>query len=411
MPVPSITVEPKDVGFDADRLARITKHFRTYVDDGRLPGWLIAVTRHGETAFLDTYGTRDMESGAPTELDTIYRFYSMTKPITSVAAMILYEDGKLELTDPVSKFIPSFGDSRVYLRGPATAAATVPQEMPMTVQNLLTHTSGLTYGFSYANGIDHLYRQAGFEWGIPAGKDLAACCDIWASMPLLFQPGTEWNYSVSTDVLGRVIEVTSGMPLDKFLQSRVLGPLGMVDTSFWADDTRADRLAALYVPAPKTRKAVRMEALGAPGAMEPLFLGGGGGLVSTAHDYLRFTEMLRRGGELNGVRLLGSRTIRFMTQNHLPGGADMATVGRPLFSESNSEGVGFGLGFSVVIDPVKTRTLSSMGEFAWGGAASTAFWVDPVEDVTAVFLTQLLPSSTHPIRNELRRLVNSALVD
>ena len=226
MPIPMITAEPKDVGFDAGRLARITDQFKPYVDDGRLPGWLIAVSRNGETPYLETYGKRDLESGAPLELDTVFRFYSMTKPITSVAAMILFEEGKLELTDPVSKFIPSFADTRVYSKGPATNAATVPQVEPMTVFNLLTHTSGLTYGFVYANGIDHLYRQAGFEWGTPAGMDLATACDVWASMPLLFQPGAEWNYSVSTDVLGRIVEVVSGQTLDRFIAERITGPLG-----------------------------------------------------------------------------------------------------------------------------------------------------------------------------------------
>ena len=411
MPVPTITVEPKDVGFDADRLARITTHFKQYVDDGRLPGWLIAITRNGETPYVQAYGKRDMESGAPVELDTMFRLYSMSKPVTSVAAMMLCEEGRLDITDPVSKYIPSFADTRVYVRGPATSPGTAPQESPMTVQHLLTHTSGLTYGFTYANGIDHLYRQAGFEWGTPAGMDLATACDTWARIPLLFQPGAEWNYSVSTDVLGRVIEVASGMTLDKFFADRILGPLGMVDTAFWCDDSRADRLAALYVPSPKTRKAVRMDALGGRGTRQPMFLGGGGGLVGTANDYLRFSQMLLCGGELDGVRLLGSRTVKFMTQNHLPGGADLTEVGRPIFAETSYDGVGFGLGFAVVLDPVKTRNLCSKGEFNWGGAASTAFWVDPAEGITAVFLTQLLPSSTWPIRNELRKLVYSALVD
>ncbi len=411
MPVPAITAEPKDVGFDADRLARITDHFKSYVDDGRLPGWLIAVSRNGETPYLETYGKRDMESGAPVELDTVFRFYSMSKPITSVAAMILFEEGKLELTDPVAKFIPSFADTRVYSKGPSTNPATVAQEQPMTVHNLLTHTSGLTYGFLYSNGIDHLYRQAGFEWGTPAGMDLAGACDVWASIPLLFQPGTEWNYSVSTDVLGRVVEVVSGMSLGEFIRTRICDPLGMTDTSFWCNDEQADRFAALYMPAPGTRKAVRLDALGGRGKSEPLFLGGGGGLVGTAHDYMRFSQMIANNGVLDGVRILGPRTVDYMGQNHFRGGADLTEIGRPLFSESTYDGTGFGLGFSVVVDPVKAKTLCSKGEMAWGGAASTAFWVDRKEGITAVFLTQLLPSSTWPIRAELRKLVYSAVID
>lgn len=406
-----VDVDPQEVGFDARRLARVDDVLRRYVDDGRLPGYSAVVSRNGSVPFVSTYGLRDKEAGAPVEIDTVFRIYSMTKPITSVAAMMLYEEGKLDITDPVAKYIPSFGDTRVYLRGPATNPMTVPQERPMTVWNLLTHTSGLTYGFSHANGIDNLYRQAGFEWGIPAGLDLAACCDKWASFPLLFQPGTEWNYSVSTDVLGRVVEVVSGMRLDDFIRTRITEPLGMTESSFWCTDEQAPRYAALYVPGPGDRKAVRMDLLGARSKEAPLFLGGGGGMVSTLGDYHRFTQMLLGGGEVDGVRLLGNRTVRFMAQNHLPGGAELCDVGRPLFAETSYEGVGFGLGFSVVTNPVRAKYLSSVGEFAWGGAASTAFWVDPVERITAVFMTQLLPSSTWPLRAEMRRAVYSALID
>ncbi len=403
--------DPSDVGLDQGRLDRMTEHFKTYVDDGRLPGWIMAVSRNGKVPYVAAHGHRDMESSAPVEADTVFRIFSMTKPITTVAAMMLYEEGKLDLTDPVAKYIPAFGDTRVYLRGPATNAATAPQEAPMTVHSLMTHTSGLTYGFSYANGIDHLYRQAGFEWGIPAGLDLEACCNIWAKIPLLFQPGTEWNYSVSTDVLGRVVEVASGMRLDDFIRTRITEPLRMHESSFWATDEQADRFASLYVPTPGTKKAMRMDGLGHRGTQPPLFLGGGGGMVATTGDYLRFTQFLLNRGELDGVRLLGPRTVDFMTMNHLPGGADLAQVGRPLFAESSFEGTGFGLGFAVVLDPAKTKGLSSKGEYNWGGAASTAFWVDPVEQITAVFMTQLLPSSTHPIRAEMRRFVNAAIVD
>jgi CubicO group peptidase (beta-lactamase class C family) len=410
MPVPALTAEPKDLGFDADRLARITTHFKAYVDDGRLPGWAIAVSRNGETPYLETYGKRDLESGAPVELDTVYRFFSMSKPITSVAAMILFEEGKLELTDPVSKFVPAFADTRVYSKGPANNPGTVPQEQPMTVFNLLTHTSGLTYGFLYASGVDHLYRQAGFELGTPEGLDLAGACDAWAAIPLLFQPGAEWNYSVSTDVLGRVVEVASGQTLGDFIEERICRPLGMPDTSFWCTDDQADRFAALYVPRPGTRKAV-LAPLGRRTSAPPLFLGGGGGLVGTLYDYMRFSQMVANNGTLDGVRILSPRTVDYMGQNHLPGGHDLTEIGRPLFTESVFEGTGFGLGFSVVIDPVKAKNLCSKGEMAWGGAASTAFWVDRKEGITAQFMTQLLPSSTWPIRAELRKLVYAALVD
>jgi CubicO group peptidase (beta-lactamase class C family) len=281
----------------------------------------------------------------------------------------------------------------------------------MRIWHLLTHTSGLTYGFMYSHPVDAMYRAAGYEWGTPAGVDLQTACETWASMPLLFQPGTEWNYSVATDVLGRIVEVVSGQTLDQFFAERILDPLGMVDTAFGVPEAQRSRLASLYVPNPKTGKALKFSSGDDVSTGTPTFLSGGGGLMTTASDYLRFCEMLRRGGELDGARLLGTRTVRYMTRNHLPGGADLEAFGRPLFAETTFDGVGFGLGFSVVDDPVKNKVPASPGEFAWGGAASTAFWVDPVEDITALFLTQLLPSSTHPIRTQLKQLVSQALVD
>jgi CubicO group peptidase (beta-lactamase class C family) len=406
-----VEVEPEQAGFDAGRLARIERHFARYVDDGRLPGWLVLVSRDGEIVHLATYGLRDKEADLPVELDTRFRIYSMTKPIVSVAAMMLYEEGAFELKDPVSRFIPSFADVRVWRGGPAFNMVTEPAIEPVRVWHLLTHTAGLTYGFHHSHPVDAAYRAAGFEWTLPEGLDLAACCDRWAGLPLLFHPGTEWNYSVATDVLGRVIEVASGMPLDRFLAERLFGPLGMSDTAFWAGEGGAERMAALYGPEPGSRRAVRNDVLGKEALRPPACLSGGSGLVSTAADYHRFTQMLLHGGELDGVRLLGTRTLRYMTRNHLPGGADLETFGRPLFAETTFEGVGFGLGFSVALDPVANKVLSSPGEFAWGGAASTFFWVDPVERITALFLTQLLPSSTHPIRPQLRQLVYQALAE
>ena len=280
----------------------------------------------------------------------------------------------------------------------------------MRIWHLLTHTSGLTYGFHHTHPVDAMYRAAGYEWGSPPGVDLAAACDAWASLPLVFQPGTEWNYGVSTDVLGRVVEVASGQTLDEFFRERIFEPLGMNDTGFSVGAADLDRLAALYIPGPGG-VATRMDAIGDQAKAPPDLLSGGGGLVSTAADYHRFTQMLLRGGELDGVRLLGPRTVHYMTDNHLPGGADLEQVGRPLFAETTFDGVGFGLGFSVVMNPVANKVLSNAGEFAWGGAASTAFWVDPVDDITCVFLTQLLPSSTYPIRSELKPLVYQALID
>jgi CubicO group peptidase (beta-lactamase class C family) len=406
-----VEVEAAEAGFSADRLARIDRHFARYVDDGRLPGWLLLVSRGGRIVHLATHGDRDREAGLPVELDTLFRVYSMTKPVTSVAAMMLYEEGAFELKDPVSRFIPAFADLRVYRSGSALAPVTVPATEPMRVWHLLTHTAGLTYGFHYAHPVDAMYRAAGFEWGAPPSLDLAQCCDAWAGLPLLFEPGAEWNYSVASDVLGRVVEVVSGQPLDQFFQQRIFDPLGMADSAFWVAEPEAKRLAALYMPDPETRRAIRLDAMGELALRPPTALSGGGGLVSAAADYHRFLQLLRNDGVLDGVRLLGSRTVRYMTCNHLPGGVDLEAFGRPLFAETTFDGVGFGLGFSVVEDPVKNKVLSSAGEYAWGGAASTAFWVDPAEGITALFLTQLLPSSTHPIRSQFKQLVYQALVD
>jgi CubicO group peptidase (beta-lactamase class C family) len=401
--------DPSDMGFDPDRLARIDRHFAAYVDDGRLAGWQIMLTRAGRVVHASTYGHRDREAGLPVETDTLWRIYSMTKPITSVAAMMLWEEGRFELTDEVSRFLPSFADVRVYDRGSSTKPYTVPAVEPIRLWHLLTHTSGLTYGFLNTSVVDTIYRSSGYEWGTPRGVDLAAACDAWAALPLLYQPGTAWGYSVATDVLGRVVEVVSGQRFDDFLRQRIFEPLGMKDTAFWTSDEQ--RLARLYTPNPQTGKAVPADTFGRAALREPTMLSGGGGLVSTAADYLRFTSMLAGNGALDDVRLLGSRTLRMMTRNWLPGGRDLAALSTGGFAETIFDGIGFGLGFGVVENPIPSGTYSSPGEFFWGGAASTAFWVDPAEEITAHFFTQLLPSSTYPIRSQLRQLVYSALVD
>jgi CubicO group peptidase (beta-lactamase class C family) len=410
----STEVDPAEVGLDPARLARIDRHFSKYVDDGRLPGWLITVSRHGRLAYLTSYGHRDVEAGLPVTTDTIWRIYSMSKPITSVAAMCLYEEGAFELTDPVSKFIPSFAGVRVFAGGSDIRSVTVPALEPVRIWHLLTHTSGLTYGFHRSHPVDAMYRANGFEWGTPRKTDLAACCDLWAGLPLLFQPGTEWNYSVATDVLGRVIEVASGKSLDEFLAQRIFEPLGMTETGFWLDETDRDRLATLYSLG-TNHKAARLDTLGFIASHRPAFLGGGGGLVSTAADYHRFTSMLLAtpgspAGQLDGVTVLSPRTAGFMLRNHLPGGVDLEAFGRTLFAEAPFRGVGFGLGFAIVIDPVPGKTVGSTGEASWGGAASTAFFIDQATGLTVSFFTQLLPSSAHPIRSQLRQLVYQALI-
>jgi CubicO group peptidase (beta-lactamase class C family) len=402
-----IEADPEEVGFDAGRLARIDTHFRRYVEDGRLPGWTIVISRRGRVAHLSHHGVLDLEDRRPVTTDALWRIYSMTKPITSVAAMMLVERGALELMDPVARFIPSFADLRVYTGGPAANPGTRPAVEPMRVWHLLTHTSGLTYGFLHTHPVDEMYRARGYEFDVPSGTDLATACDAWAALPLLFDPGAEYNYSVATDVLGRVVEVVSGRPLDEFFAEEILQPLDMADTAFWTADR--ERLATLYAIRPDG--GLVRSPMDSAATRPPSCLFGGGGLVSSAADYQRFVQMLARGGELDGVRLLGPRTVAYMTRNHLPGGQDLKAFARPMFAESNFAGVGFGLGFSVVIDPAAGKILTNAGEYAWGGFASTAFFVDPVEDVTAVLLTQVMPSSAYALRSQLRTLVNQAVVD
>jgi CubicO group peptidase (beta-lactamase class C family) len=403
-----VETDPAQAGFAADRLARIDRHFDRYVEDGKLAGWLAVVARDGRIVHAAKGGLRDIERGLPVEDDTVWRIYSMTKPITSVAAMMLYEAGAFELNDPVANWIPSFADARVWSAGTALKPVTVPLREPVRMWHLLTHTSGLTYGFHHAHPVDALYRARGFEFGFPADMSLQDCCDAWAELPLLFEPGSEWNYSQSTDVLGRVVEVISGQTLEEFFAERIFGPLGMTDTGFGPADP--DRLAEAYSRDPETGRPA-VSPLGRAAKAKPHAFSGGGGLVGTAADYHRFTRMLLNGGELDGARLLGSRTLRYMASNHLPGRADLETFGRPLFAEVTFAGVGFGLGFAVNQDPLAQKVLSTAGEFNWGGLASTAFWVDPAERVTALFFTQMIPSSTYPIRSQFRQLVYQALVD
>lgn len=404
-------IDAREAGFDPDRLQRITGHFKRYVDDGRLPGWLIAVSRAGRVAFLETYGLRDKEAGLPVEADTIFRIYSMTKPVTSVAVMLLWEEGAFELTAPIGKFIPAFEKARVYVRGSAPNPLTAPVREPITIQHLLTHTSGLTYGFHHAHAVDEMYRARGFEIGWPAGVTLEAGVDVLAQVPLLFEPGSEWNYSNSHEVLGRLVEVVAGRPLDEFLEERIFAPLGMRDTAFWVRGEEArQRTAALYAVHPSLPGPFRWDATGDQAFTKPSFLAGGGGLVSTAGDYHRFMRMLLGKGELDGVRLLAPRSVEYMTRNHLPGNADLASFGRPLFSETTYAGVGFGFGVQVVVDPVRYGLPANPGEYAWGGAATTTFFIDPRDELMGIFMTQLMPSSTHPVRTELRQLVYSARV-
>ncbi len=406
----TVDQDPALVGMDPERLARIDTHLARYVDDGRLAGWQVLVTRRGQTVHSSVYGSRDLEAGLPVEPDTLWRIYSMTKPITAVAVMQLFEQGRLRLNDEVSRYLPEFADMRVLVGGNVEQPKTVPATEPVRLWHLLTHTAGLTYAFTRSSVLDDLYRARGADQLVDWDADLEEMCRRWGSLPLLFEPGSAWNYSVATDVLGRVLEVVTGQRLDEVFAQQVFAPLGMKETRWWVEAENAHRLAALYAPHPATGQALRYDELGQHALSRPALLSGGGGLISTAADYARFTAMLVGGGELEGERLLGSRTLAYMTRNHLPGAGTLAGLGRGQFAETTYEGIGFGLGFSVSIDPVATKVPSTPGEFAWGGLASTAFWVDPVEQVTAHFYTQLVPSSTYPVRTELRQLVNAALL-
>jgi CubicO group peptidase (beta-lactamase class C family) len=405
------TADPDELGFDPARLDRIDRHFAHYVDSGRLPGWQLVVTRRGEVVHASTYGYLKREERVPVRPDTLWRIFSMTKPITSVAAMMLWERGLFQLTDEISRWLPEFADMRVYNKGSALRPQTLPAMEPIRMWHLLTHTSGLTYGFLNDSVVDAMYRDEGFDLYPPATLTLTDACQVWARLPLLFQPGTAWGYSVATDVLGRLVELISGESLDAFFDERIFGHLDMTESRWWVEEDDKERLAGLYTPHPVDGHAAHADDVGRLALTKPNLLSGGSGLISTAGDYHRFTQMLLRGGELDGERVLGSRTVRFMAQNHLPDGLDLGELSAGGFTEMTLDGVGFGLGFAVIEDPVAARLPSNLGEYSWGGAASTAFWVDPAEEVTAMFFTQLFPSSTYPLRTELRQLVYSALVD
>lgn len=403
------SVEAKDVGLSAERLKRLDDHFARYVDDGRLAGWQLLVSREGRVAHHQRYGYLDREAGRAVRDDTLWRIYSMTKPVTSVAALMLYEEGHFDLNDEISRWLPEFSDPVVYLDGDAENPRTEPARGPIRVHHLLTHTSGLTYGFQYRHVVDEIYRQRGFDFNWPRQIDLASAVSEWATIPLVFSPGEHFNYSVSTDVLGRLIEIWSHMTLDEFFQRRIFGPLGMDDTRWWCDEDDLERLASMYWPV--EGRAERLDAGERWSTRPPALLSGGGGLVSTAADYWKFSETLRRMGEFETGRLLARPTVELMMSNHLPGDEDLETMAVDMFKERESAGLGFGLGGSVVIDRVRHRGLVSEGSFSWGGAASTVFWVDPYEGLSVSFFTQLLPSSTYPIRRELETLVYQSLID
>ena len=401
--------KPEALGFSSERLKKIDPFLTAkYVEPGRIPCAQVQVLRRGELVHEAVLGLADVERGRKLARDAVFRIYSMTKPITSVAFMMLVEEGLVALDDPVSRFIPEWKDLGVFAAG-IGPFMTTPPTRPMQMVDLLRHTSGLTYGFQTRTNVDAAYRK--LKISETHGLDMDGFVNALAKLPLEFNPGEAWNYSISTDVLGVLVQRISGKPFDQFLQDRIFGPLGMTDTGFTVRENQKSRLAACYNAKPGGGMELQDDPETSTYLTPPSFQSGGGGLVSTADDYMKFCRMLVNRGELDGQRLLSPKTLKLMASNHLPGGQDLTKLSRSLFSEATNAGVGFGLGFAVTFDPVQALLPSSPGEYYWGGAASTAFWIDPVEEVAVVFMTQLLPSSTYPIRRELRTLVYAALTD
>lgn len=381
---------PEEVGMSAARLDRIAPVMQRWVDDGKIPCALTMIAREGRLVHFEKFGMQDVATSKPIEFDTIFRIYSMTKPITSVAVMMLYEEGHFQLNTPVSEFIPAFKDMKVYANH---GDAIVDAEREVTVKHLLTHTAGLIYGGDWVHPINDRYREANFF-----GGDLANMVQELGNIPLLHHPGDSWNYGMSTDVLGYLVEVVSGMPFAEFLKKRIFEPLGMVDTDFSVPEEKADRYATLYEP---TEDGGIQVLENAPVSSGPLsfFHAGGAGIQSTAADYLRFCQMMLNEGELDGVRLLGKKTVELITMNHIP------EDWQPLWRT----GSGFGLGFAVVTDVADTHALGSLGTYSWGGLASTIFWIDPVEELIAILMTQLIGDA--PFHPQFRVLTYQAIID
>jgi CubicO group peptidase (beta-lactamase class C family) len=399
----------KNLGFSLPRLQRIDRLLKEqYIETGKLAGALVTIARRGETVHTAVVGLADRERSIPLREETIFRIYSMTKPITSVAFMMLVEEGFVALDDPVHRFIPSWRELGVFAAGVPGAFQTKRAAASMRIIDLLRHTSGLTYDFQARTNVDAAYRK--FKIGvIDSGVPLEQMIELIVQTPLEFSPGEAWNYSVSTDVLGYLVGLISGVPFAQFLRERIMEPLEMTDTDFHVPVEKQARLAACYSLDPKGNVVLQDDPQTSRYLKPPRFVSGGGGLVGTAADYMKFCRMLLNGGVSNGHRFLSPRTIALMTMNHLPGGKELIEMSRSLFTEAAYAGLGFGLGFAVVLDRAKTMTPGNVGEYFWGGAASTAFWIDPRDEIAVVFMTQLLPSSSYPIRQQLRTLVYAAL--
>ena len=402
-------------GLDAGRLERITEHLeRNYIGPQKIAGCQVAVARHGHSAYSRSFGSMDLERGKPMREDAIFRIYSMTKPITSVALMTLYEKGYFQLNDPVSRFVPSWKDHRVWVSGEGDVMNTEPARRPVSFRDVLSHTAGFTYGgglpgVGIQHPIDQIYRD--LKVRSVGGRDtMMEFLDKLGQVPLRYQPGEQWMYSLATDVCGALVEVISGKPFAQYLAEEIFGPLGMKDTAFSVAPDKLDRFCANYQRGPDKKLKLIDDPATSDFTKDPGFKSGGGGLTGTIADYMRFCEMLRRGGELDGARILGPRTLEMMHMNHLKGGKDLTQLALGTFSETANEGVGFGLGFASTQGVVETGQLG-IGDYYWGGAASTIFLVDPKEDLTMVFMTQLMPSGTFNFRGQLKSLIYSAIVD
>jgi CubicO group peptidase (beta-lactamase class C family) len=409
MPLDMTIASPGRYGFDRSRLERIDAFVRErYLDSGRLPHAQLLVAHDGEIVHFSHQGPA-REGGAPVDETTLFRIASMTKPITSLAFMMLVEEAKVALDTPVHHVLPELKGLGVYAGGGGGVPfVTTPTAEPMRMIDLLRHTSGLTYSFQNRTNVDAAYRERRIEsWhgNLTLDEFVAAL----GKLPLEFSPGAEWNYSVSTDVLGAVVERVSGMTLDRFFADRIFTPLGMHDSFFQVPADKIDRLADCWALDESGARVLYDRGAESAWSRFPRLVSGGGGLVSSALDYHRFCSFCLNGGTLDGVRLVSPKTIQLMTMNHLPGGSDLATLSRALFSETTNAGVGFGLGFAVTTDVARTMMPGSAGEYYWGGMFSTAFFVDPVERIHMVFMTQFTPSMRYPIRRELKTMIYAAL--
>ncbi len=398
----------QQTGFDSARLERITDHIESnYIAPGKIAGCQVLVARHGVTAYRKSFGRMDIERDKPMADDAIFRIYSMSKPITSVALMQLYERGLFQLNDPVHRVVPAWRDHQVWLSGEGDKMELKAPDSPMTFRHVLSHSGGLTYG-STAHPVDKKYRELKVNRG--EGETLESFMDKLSQVPLRYEPGRRWMYSLSTDVCGALVQILSGQPFGEYLREHIFEPLGMKDTAFQVSEDCVDRFCANYRRNPDKSLKMIDDPQSSTYLSAPTFESGGGGLTGTLDDYHRFCEMLRRGGELDGQRVLGPRTLRMMHMNHLPGGKDLTELAIGTFSETANEGVGFGLGFATTLGEVAAGGLGN-GDYYWGGAASTIFWVDPVEDLVVIFMTQLMPSATFNFRGQLKNIVYSAIVD